>query len=152
MSKGYHKTIIKGNLGKDPETKHFDSGSSVCNFSVAVSDSYLNKTGEKVERTEWYNVVVWGKLAEISEKYLAKGDGVLIEGRMQTRSYEDNNGEKKYVTELNASEINMLGGNRDQDSGQKTNEHSVTRHDANVSKNDGNVSFGQEPPEDDLPF
>ena len=142
MARGYHKTIIKGNLGKDPEVKHFDSGSSVASFPVAVSDSYRNKDGENVDQTEWYNVVVWGKLAEVVEKYVSKGDSVLIEGRMKTRSYEDKNGEKRYVTELNATELNMLGGARDQ-------EAPVTQRDANVPKRDANVGDEQE---DDLPF
>ena len=145
MARGYHKTIIKGNLGKDPEVKHFDSGNSVASFSVAVSDSFKNKDGEFVEQTEWYNVVVWGKLTEVVEKYLSKGDSVLIEGRMKTRSYDDKNGDKRYVTELNATEINMLGGKPEGES----RDANVSKRDANVANRDANEGVDQE---DDLPF
>lgn len=96
-----------GNIGKEPEIKQIGEN-KVAQFSLACSDSYTNKGGEKVENTEWVNIVVWGKLAEIVEKYVKKGDKIYVSGKLHTRSYESN-GEKKYVTNVNADSLLMLG-------------------------------------------
>ncbi len=96
-----------GNVGKEPEIKQIGEN-KVAQFSLACSDSYTNKSGEKVESTEWVNIVVWGKLAEIIEKYVKKGDKLYVSGKLQTRSYESN-GERKYVTNVNADSMLMLG-------------------------------------------
>jgi single-strand DNA-binding protein len=106
---GVNKVIILGNLGKDPETRHLDNGRSVCNFSVATSESYKNKQGEKVTNTEWHNIVLWSPLAEIAEKYLRKGNQVYIEGKLTTRSWDDQEGNKRYTTEVLGREITLLG-------------------------------------------
>ena len=107
----YNKATIIGNLGRDPEMRSTASGQPVCNFSVATSRSWKDGDGNKKEETEWHSVVAWGKLAEVCGEWLKKGSRVLIEGRIQTRSWEDKkSGEKKYRTEIVASEMKMLGG------------------------------------------
>ena len=100
-----------GRLGKDPEVKQFNDKKKVA-FSIATTDSYKNQKGEKVEDTQWHNVVMWGKLAGIAEKYLKKGNEVAIEGKLVHRVYETN-GEKRFYTEINANDMVMLGGKKD---------------------------------------
>ena len=110
---GVNKAILVGNLGSDPETRQTTSGSAVCNFSVATSESYKDRDGNKQERTEWHRVVAFGKLADICADYLHKGKQVYIEGRIQTRDWEDQAGVKKYTTEIVAREMQMLGSKGD---------------------------------------
>ena len=111
---GINKVIIVGNLGRDPEVRYTPSGTAVANFSVATSDEWKDKsTGEKKERTEWHRIVAWDKLGEICGKYLSKGRQVYVEGRLQTRSYDDKDGVKRYSTEIIASDVQFLGGSRD---------------------------------------
>lgn len=106
-----NKVILIGRLGQDPELKYTPSGAAVCNFSLATSESWNDKaTGEKQERTEWSRIVVWGKLAELCNQYLAKGRQAFVEGRLQTRSWEDDAGNKRYSTEINATTVQFLGG------------------------------------------
>lgn len=99
-----------GRLGKDPEVRTFDSGKKQASFSIATSEVYKNQKGEKVEDTQWHNLVIWGKLADIAGKYLKKGSEIAIEGKLIHRSYETTNGEKKYITEINVNDLVMLGG------------------------------------------
>lgn len=99
-----------GRLGKDPEVRTFDNGKTKTSFSLATSETYKNQKGEKVEDTQWHNLVFWGKLAEIAGKYLKKGNEVAVEGKLVHRAYESNGGEKKYITEINVNEMVMLGG------------------------------------------
>ncbi len=106
---GVNKVILVGNLGRDPEVRHFESGRAVANFSIATSETYKNKEGEKVTHTEWHNVVLWTPLAEIGEKFLKKGSQVYIEGKLTTRSYDDKDGVKKYITEVVGREMTLLG-------------------------------------------
>ena len=101
-----------GRLGKDPEVKNLTSGKMMATFSLATSDSYRNADGEKIEDTQWHNIVVWGKKAEIASEYLKKGAEIAVEGKLIHRSYENSNGEKKYITEVNVNEILMLGGKK----------------------------------------
>lgn len=108
-----NKAIIVGNLGKDPEVKYTTGGQAVANFSVATSDKWADKSGEKQERTEWHRIVVWGKTAENCAKYLKKGRSVYIEGRIQTREWADKEGQKRYTTEIVASMVQFLGGKGD---------------------------------------
>ncbi len=106
-----NKVILLGRLGQDPELKYTPSGAAVCNFSLATSESWSDKnSGQKQERTEWHRVVVWGKLAELCNQYLAKGRQAFVEGRLQTRSWEDQQGNKKYTTEIVASNVQFIGG------------------------------------------
>jgi len=103
-----NKAILVGNLGQDPEIKYTQSGMAVANFSMATQEKW-EKDGNKQEKTEWHRIVAWGKLAEICSEYLKKGSPVYIEGRIQTRSWEDKEGIKKYTTEIVANSMQMLG-------------------------------------------
>lgn len=107
MAKGLNKVMLIGILGRDPETRQAGS-SSVCQFSVATSESYKNQQGEKVEKTEWHTIVAWGRLGEICQQYLRKGSKVYLEGKLQTRTWEKD-GQKHYTTEINVSDMQMLG-------------------------------------------
>lgn len=104
-----NKVIIIGHLGKDPDTRYLPNGDPVCNISVATSESWKDKTGEKQEKTEWHNVVMYRKLAEIAGQYLTKGALVYIEGRIQTRKWQDKEGRDRYTTELISDRMQMLG-------------------------------------------
>jgi single-strand DNA-binding protein len=106
---GVNKVIIIGNLGGDPTVRYTGSGAAVANFNVATSERFNNKAGEREERTEWHRVVAFGKLAEICQQYLKKGKQVYVEGRLQTRQWEDQSGQKRYTTELVANNMQMLG-------------------------------------------
>jgi len=110
MSKGINKAILVGNLGADPETRHLPSGGAVTNIRLATADSWKDKqTGERVERTEWHRVVFFNRLAEIAAEYLRKGAQIYIEGRIQTRKWQDKDGADRYSTEIIAAEMQMLG-------------------------------------------
>ncbi|MFY0591721.1 single-stranded DNA-binding protein [Roseivirga sp.] len=106
---GVNKVILVGNLGKDPEVRHLDNGRAVANFSLATSETYKNKAGERVTNTEWHNVVLWTPLAEIAERFLKKGGQVYIEGKLTTRSWDDQEGNKRYTTEVVGRELTLLG-------------------------------------------
>lgn len=105
-----NKVILLGRLGQDPELKYTPGGSAVCNFSLATTESWTDKQGQKQEKTEWHRVVVWGKLAELCNQYLAKGRQAFLEGRLQTRSWDDKDGNKRYTTEILASTVQFIGG------------------------------------------
>jgi len=110
MARGVNKVILIGNLGKDPEVRYSPNGQAVANVTLATSESWKDKTsGEKVEKTEWHRIVFWGKLAEIAGEYLKKGSQIYIEGRLQTRKWQDKDGHDKYTTEIVANEMQMLG-------------------------------------------
>ena len=104
-----NKVQLIGNLGNAPEVKTTQSGKKLARFSVATNESYRNATGEKVTETTWHNLVAWGKVAEIAEKYLTKGSEIAIEGKLINRSYTDKDGNKKYITEVQVNELLMLG-------------------------------------------
>jgi single-strand DNA-binding protein len=112
MVRGLNKVMVIGNVGRDPEMRYIPSGKPVTSFSVATSRSWTNSEGERREETEWFNVVAWGNLAEICKQHLRRGQQVYIEGRLQTRSWEDHEGKKRFRTELVASEMILLGGRR----------------------------------------
>jgi single-strand DNA-binding protein len=104
-----NKVQLIGNLGGDPEVVNLESGKKLAKFSIATNESYKNAQGEKVEDTQWHNVIAWGKTAEVVENYLTKGNEVAIEGKLVNRNYEDKDGNKRFVTEVVASELLMLG-------------------------------------------
>ena len=111
---GINKIILIGNVGKDPETRYMQNGDAVTNFSLATSEEWKDKdTGEKKERTEWHRITAWRKLGEICGQYLKKGSMCYIEGKLQTRSWEDKDGNKRYTTEIIANNIQFLGGRND---------------------------------------
>jgi single-strand DNA-binding protein len=109
-TRGVNKVILVGNLGADPELRYTPSGTAVCNFRVATNESYKDREGTMVEKTEWHNVVAWDRLAEICGEYLKKGKSVYVEGSLQTRQWEDQDGNTRYTTEVKAREMQMLGG------------------------------------------
>lgn len=138
--KSINKVILIGRLGRDPEIKYTANGTSVCNFSIATDERYKDSGGEYRERTEWHNIVMWSKLAEIAGQYLKKGSLVYIEGKLQTRSWEQD-GVKRYTTEVVATEMKMLGGGEEQG---KTEIRPVKISDLYADKPKGGA--------DDLPF
>lgn len=118
MARGVNKVILLGRLGKDPEVRYTQGGSAVTSFSIATSEAWKDKaTGEKQERVEWHNIVMFSRLAEIAGQYLKKGSQVYIEGKLQTRKWQDKNGIDRYTTEIIANEMQMLGGNNQQQGG-----------------------------------
>ena len=104
-----NKVILVGNVGRDPEIRHLDSGVAVATFTLATSETYTARNGERVTSTEWHNIVLWRGLADVAEKYVHKGKQLYIEGRIRTRSYEDKDGQKKYVTEIYGDVMKLLG-------------------------------------------
>ena len=111
MARGVNKVILVGNLGSDPEVKYMPSGGAVANVSLATTDTWKDKaSGERQERTEWHRVVFFNRLAEIAGEYLRKGSQIYVEGRLQTRKWQDQQGQDRYTTEIVASEMQMLGG------------------------------------------
>ena len=145
---GVNKVILLGNLGKDPEVRHLENGRAVANFSIATSETYKNKQGEKVTNTEWHNVVLWTPLAEIAEKYLNKGNQVYIEGKLTSRSYEDKDGVTKYITEVVGREMTLLGGPSRPDGGAPASGNSASNSQA--SSEPAPIEESNEI--DDLPF
>ena len=111
-----NKVILVGNVGKDPEVRYLESGTAVCNFPFATSETYKNREGERVTTTEWHNIVLWRGLAEVAEKYVKKGQQLYIEGKIRTRSYDDKDGVKKYMTEIYGDNMVMLGRRSDDQS------------------------------------
>ncbi len=118
MAGSLNKVILIGNLGADPESREMPDGTKLTKFSIATTERYTNKEGEKISNTEWHNIVLWRGLAEVAEKYLNKGDSVCIEGKLKTRSWEDDNGVKKYATDIQADNMTMLGSRRDSEPSQ----------------------------------
>jgi len=110
MARGVNKVILVGNLGQDPELRYTGTGTAVCNLRLATNESYKDASGEWVERTEWHSIVAWGRLGEICNEYLTKGSQAYFEGSLQTRSYEDRDGNTKYITEIKAREMMILSG------------------------------------------
>jgi single-strand DNA-binding protein len=110
MARGVNKVILVGNLGKDPEVRYMPSGSAAANVTLATSESWKDKqTGEQKERTEWHNIVFFGRLAEIAGEYLKKGSQIYVEGSLRTRKWQDKSGNDRYTTEIVANEMQMLG-------------------------------------------
>lgn len=112
---GINKVILVGNLGKDPEVRHLEGGAVVAKFPLATSETYKTKEGQRVDQTEWHNIVMWRGLAESAEKYLRKGSLVYIEGKIRTRSWDDKDGNKRFATEIIADTMTMLSSRRSDD-------------------------------------
>ncbi|RIJ48254.1 single-stranded DNA-binding protein [Maribellus luteus] len=147
-----NKVILVGNVGKDPEIRHLDSGVAVANFPLATSETYTAKNGEKVTTTEWHNIVLWRGLADVAEKYVTKGRQLYIEGRIRTRSYDDKDGNKRYTTEIYGDVMQLLGsapGNQSSGGGNSSN----TSQQASAPSSQVNEPDFSEPEGDeDLPF
>jgi single-strand DNA-binding protein len=141
-----NKVILVGHVGKDPEIRHLESGVAVASFSLATSETYTAKNGEKVSTTEWHNIVMWRGLAEIAEKYVTKGKQLFIEGKIRTKSWEDKDGNKRYMTEIVADSMQMLGSKDSH--GQANGGGSATQSAIpNIAEPDTDLGV-----EDDLPF
>ena len=143
---GVNKVILVGNLGKDPEIRSIESGRKVASFTLATTESYKDKNGERVDSTEWHNISFWGPIADVIEKYLKKGSQIYVEGKLKTRSYEDKDKIKRYVTEVVGQTMTMLGkpgGGDGNSSGSKSNNNTAEPVGQNLMAEDDS---------DDLPF
>jgi single-strand DNA-binding protein len=152
-----NKVILVGRLGRDPETRYTGGGQAVGNFSVATDESYKDKAGERQKRTEWHKIVVWGKQAEIAQQYLKKGSLVFIEGRIQSREWQDKEGQKRTSFEIVANNFRMLGGRGDSGGsgggGSMGGGSRVEEHDQSGPSDDlGGGSAGPEISDEDIPF
>jgi len=134
MARTLNRVELIGRLGKDPEIRYTPSGTAVCNFSMATDEGYKDNNGEWIDRTEWHKIVLWGRLAEIASEYLEKGSQIFIEGKLQTRKWETQSGDKKYSTEIVGTKLIMLGSSP-----------------ANASPNEDN-NVPDDIPDDDIPF
>jgi len=145
MANGVNKVILVGNLGKDPEIQNFENGVKKAAFSMATTETYKGKDGEKATHTEWHNVVLWRGLADVTERYLKKGNTVYIEGRIRRREYEDKDGQKKFIYEILGDQMVMLGSGpkRDDSGATGTSTTEIPKEDPTMASNG---------PEDDLPF
>lgn len=149
-----NKVMILGRLGQDPELKYTPSGAAVCNFSVATTESWTDKSGQKQERTEWHRIVVWGKLGELCNQYLSKGRQAFVEGTLQTRSWEAQDGSKRYTTEINAKNVQFIGGQASAGKGdfQRNEMNQEAPMGDNALNQDYNVSTDANFTADDIPF
>ena len=139
MAGSLNKVILIGNLGADPESREMPDGTKLTKFSIATTERYTNKEGEKISNTEWHNIVLWSPLAEIAESYLKKGSQLYLEGKISNRSYEDKDGVKKYISEVVGRDITLLGRPPNESSGENSN-------------NEGSASSNVSDEVDDLPF
>jgi len=139
-----NKAIIVGNLGKDPEVKFLTNGDAVCSFSIATTDSWKDKEGQKQEKTEWHNIVMYRKLAEIAGEYLKKGSPIYVEGALQTRKWTNKEGQERYTTEIVANSMQMLGG-KPQEKQQTQQEPQEDKYEASKPSVEGDDS-------EDIPF
>ena len=153
-----NKVILMGNLGRDPEVRFMPNGDAVCNFSIATTDSWKDKAGERQEKTEWHNIVMYRRLAEIAGEYLKKGRPVYLEGRLQTRKWQTKEGQDRYTTEIIADSMQMLGG-RDgaptQDSQPSSQPEAKDEFDQTPTRNnqsESSASSSFDEFEDDIPF
>lgn len=142
-----NKAILVGNVGNDPEVRYLEGGTSVARFSLATTENYKNKSGERVSQTEWHNIVAWRQLAELTEKFITKGRQLYIEGRITNRSWEDKDGNKRYTTEIVANSIQLLGKKGDEDGPSVSNSAP-----ASAPKTESPEIQEQEVEDDDLPF
>ena len=156
MSRSVNKAIIVGNLGADPDIRSTGSGARVANLSVATSRRWTDRSGQQQEKTEWHRIVLWEKLAEIAERFLKKGDSVYIEGEIEYRSYEDKDGVTKYMTEIRAREMVMLGSGSGAGGGQSGGGAPARRQPAPVAgerkKEEDHGEYDFPEGDDDLPF
>ncbi len=150
-----NKAILIGNLGADPETRFMQDGTCVCNLRLATTEKFKNRNGEQQEKTEWHRVVLWGRLGEIANQYLKKGARVYIEGKIETRKWQDRDGNDRYTTEIRASEMKMLGGgNQNGGFGGGSQQSGSFNHAPQKSSDPfaDSPDFGDVPVDDDIPF
>jgi len=154
-----NKVFLIGNLGADPETRFTQDGTCVCNLRLATTEKFKNRAGEQQEKTEWHRVVLWGRLGEIANQYLKKGARVYIEGKIETRKWQDRDGNDKYTTEVRANEMKMLGGGSGRSGGGESSGGAFpAQGGGGAAPKGGNdpfasaPDFGDVPVDDDIPF
>lgn len=148
-----NKVILLGRLGQDPELKYTPGGAPVCNFSMATTESWTDKQGQKQEKTEWHRIVVWGKLAELCNQYLTKGRQAFIEGALQTRSWDDKNGQKRYTTEVVAKTVQFIGGQATAGAAAgASKEGGAPTYDSSMMNQEYDISTDTNFTSDDIPF
>ncbi len=162
MARGINKVILVGNLGQDPEMRYTTNGTAVCSLRLATNESYRDSDGNLVEKTEWHTIVAWQRLAEICSEYLKKGSQVYFEGSLQTRSYDDKEGITRYVTEIKAREMMILGGRGSSDDAYDEQRRPASAGQrpaaqrkappARPQNNDADFDKDSFGPDDDLPF
>jgi single-strand DNA-binding protein len=152
MAGGVNKVILIGNLGADPEMRYTQGGQGVCELRLATNESWMGKDGTRQERTEWHRIVVWGKKAEVVSKYLKKGRQVYVEGRLQTRSWDDKEGQKRYTTEIIANDVQFLGGREGGGGGGDRDSEPPPDTDFSGFGGGGGGRGGSGGPDDDIPF
>ena len=153
MARGVNKVILVGNLGRDPEVKYTASGAAVTNVTIATSESWNDKqTGEKQEKTEWHRVVFFRRLAEIAGEYLRKGSQVYIEGKLQTRKWQDQNGQDRYTTEIVANEMQMLGSRGDEGAPRAQQGGGGFRNNQQSQQSQSEPAGDSDFADDDIPF
>ena len=140
-----NKVILVGNLGKDPEVRHLEGGSVVATFSLATSETFKDRSGNKVDQTEWHNIVLWGPKAEFAEKYLKKGNTIMVEGKLKTRSWEDKEKVKRYTTEIFGDNVTIIVGSKRDDT--QAGAHNTSTPTSNTDNQLPGASTS-----DDLPF
>ncbi len=146
-----NKVILIGNVGRDPEVRYLENGTATCTIPVATSETYLNKAGERITTTEWHNVVLWRALADFASKYVKKGSQVYVEGRIRSRSYDDKDGNKRYITEIVANSLQLLGRKSD-DSTQSAATTSTTSTIEEKINSPIDEPYPEAEISDDLPF
>lgn len=139
-----NKVILIGNVGKDPDVRHLENNVTVARFTLATSESYKKSNGEVVKTTEWHNIVLWRGLAQVAEKYIKKGLQIYIEGKIRSRSYDDKDGNKRYITEIQGDNLTLLGKRENSDSNQAAP--------VNDLETNNQIDINQGTPTDDLPF
>jgi single-strand DNA-binding protein len=148
-----NKVILVGRLGKDPETRYTSSGQAVCNFSMATDETFKDRAGERQKRTEWHRIVIWAKQAEIAQQYLRKGSLIYLEGRIQTRQWDDKEGQKRTTTEIVATNFRMLGGRGEGGAGaQASGMGDADSHAPSPSGGHDEPGAGPELSDEDIPF
>ncbi len=152
MARSVNKVILIGNLGQDPELRYTGNGTAVCNMRIATNESYKDASGELVEKTEWHSVVAWARLAEICGQYLQKGSTIYVEGSLQTRQYEDKDGNTRYTTEIKMREMTMLGGTTGGGDGASTPEPEAPVKKKATKRSKAKAAEAPAEPDDDLPF
>jgi single-strand DNA-binding protein len=152
-----NKVILLGHVGKDPELRHLDNDRAVARFPLATSETYKNKSGEKITNTEWHNIIAWRGLAELAGKYIKKGSLIYIEGKIRSRSWDDKDGNKRYTTEIEVDNIQLVGRRPDDSSGQQGSSTSTSSFPQSENTSNGDTNGGFEYTQganttDDLPF
>jgi len=149
---GVNRVILIGNLGKDPEIRNLEGGVKKASFSLATTETYKGKSGERIDQTEWHNIVLWRGLADVADSYLKKGSTIYLEGKIKSREYTDKEGNRRFITEIIGDNMVMLSSKRDQQAGAETNGAPRMEKAAHAEPAEQHAEITPDQPEDDLPF